>query len=133
MIEINEDLLNDNLFVVDVSHPWHEHTFDFLNIQQLPRIWLKGEKHKVQVNNSHFIFISRKIHHKGVDGHLWKCFTCEEVPSIPNACNESACGLFFGHLINQKALKVGYCDPFMLNNVTHANNILLMIFIWFFC
>lgn len=38
MIEINEDLLNANLFVVDVSHPWHEHTFDFLNIQQLPRI-----------------------------------------------------------------------------------------------
>jgi hypothetical protein len=38
MVEINEDFLNANLFVTDVSHAWYEHTFEFLNIQQLPKI-----------------------------------------------------------------------------------------------
>jgi hypothetical protein len=50
MVEINEDLLNANLFVMDVLHAWYKDIFDFSNIQQLPKILSKGEKHKVQVN-----------------------------------------------------------------------------------
>jgi hypothetical protein len=38
MVEINENLLNANLFVMDVLHAWYKHIFDFLNIQQLPKI-----------------------------------------------------------------------------------------------
>jgi hypothetical protein len=74
----------------------------------------KNKRHKVRVNSSHFLIISDKLYQRGIDGILRRCMDYTEVPSILEACRDSACGGHFsGRLTAQKALRAGYFWPTM--------------------
>jgi hypothetical protein len=112
--EINDDFPDTDLFSIGVVPTWYEHIAEFLSTQQLPEGLSKNERRKVRVNSTHFALISGKLYRKGVDGLLRRCLTYGEVPTILEACHDSACGGHFsGRLTAQKALRAGYFWPTM--------------------
>jgi hypothetical protein len=116
--EINNNFPDANLFSIGVVPTWYEHIAEFLSTPQLPEGLSKNERRKVRVNSTHFALISGKLYRKGIDGLLRRCLTYGEVPTILEACHDSACGGHFsGRLTTQKALRAGYFWPTMFADV----------------
>jgi hypothetical protein len=103
--DIDDKFPHARLFAIKKVPFWYKYIAEFLNTQQFPPHMDKNERRKVRVNSSHFLIISDKLYRKGIDGILRRCVDFTEVPSILEACHDSACrGHFSGRLIAQKAL-----------------------------
>lgn len=88
---------------------WYEHIAEFLNIQQLSNILSKNEWQKIRVNNTYFALIAKKLYYQRIDEILRCCLIYDKKPLVLKAYHSSACSrYFFGQLISQKILKIGY-------------------------
>ena len=85
----------------------------FLTTQQLPDDWTKEEeRRKVRVNSRNFAVVGNRLFRRGANSNLKKCVSEMEVPTILEACHNSACGGHFsGQLTGQKILRVEYFWP----------------------
>jgi hypothetical protein len=112
--DIDDEFPDARLFAIRKVPSWYEYIAEFLSTQQFPPHMDKNERRKVRVNSSHFLIISDRLYRRGIDGILRRCVDYTEVPSILEACHDSACGGHFsGRLTAQKALRAGYFWPTM--------------------
>jgi hypothetical protein len=112
--DIDDEFPDARLFAIRKVPSWYEYIAEFLSTQQFPPHMDKNERRKVRVNSSHFLIISDKLYRRGIDGILRRCVDYTKVPSILEACYDSACGgQFSGRLTAHKALRAGYFWPTM--------------------
>ena len=112
--DIDDKFPDVRLFAIRKVPSWYKYIAEFLRTHQFPPHMDKNEGRKVRVNSSHFFIISDKLYRRGIDGILRRCMDYTEVPSILEACHDSACGGHFsGRLTTQKALQAGYFWPTM--------------------
>lgn len=98
--------------MVTAQPEWYAGIVEFLTTQQMPEDWIKEERTKVRVNSRHFIVIGHRLFRRGADGILRRCVSEVEVPTILEACHDSACGGHFsGQLTGQKILRAWYFWP----------------------
>ena len=91
---------------------------EFLTIQKLPEVWTKEKWRKVTDNNRHFAVVGHRLFRKEADGLLRRCMSKVEVPSILEACHDSACERHFsGQLTGQKILRTGYFWPTLFKDL----------------
>ena len=106
---IDDTLVDEILFVVTTYPEWYAKIVEFLTTQQLPDDWSKEERCKVRVNSQKFAVVGHPLFKRDADGVLCQCVAATEVPTILEACHDSACGSHFsGQLTSQKILSVGY-------------------------
>ena len=109
---IDDDLVDENLFMVTATPIWYQNIAEFLQTQQLPDSLSKHDRRKVRVNSRHFALVGGRLYRRGVDEVLRRCVGPAEIPAILSACHDSACGGHFsGILTGQKALRAGYFWP----------------------
>lgn len=80
--EINDDLIDENLFVVTQRPDWYAGISEFLTTQTLPQDMPKEQRRKIRVNSRHFVVVGKRLYRKGVDGVLRRCVAKEEIPKI---------------------------------------------------
>ena len=121
---INDEFPDASLFAVKKVPSWYAHIAEFLSTHQFPEGMDKNERRKIRVNSTHFVLISGKLYRKGIDGVLRRCVDYTEVPSILEACHDSACGGHFsGRLTAQKVLRAGYFWPTLFADAeAHTKN-----------
>ncbi|BFI32702.1 hypothetical protein MPTK2_3g07970 [Marchantia polymorpha subsp. ruderalis] len=109
---VDDRLIDESLFVITAKPEWYGGIVEFLTTQKLSSDWTKEERRKVRVNSRHFIVLGHRLFRRGADGILRRCVSEVEVPSILEACHDSACGGHFsGKLTGQKVLRAGYFWP----------------------
>ena len=123
---IYDMLVHDNLCVITAKPEWYAGIVEFLTTQKLLEDWTKEEKKNVRVNNRHFAVVEHRLFRRGADGLHTRCVSGIEVPTILEACHNSACeGYFFGQRTGQKILRAGYFWPTLFKNshdyVKHCN------------
>lgn len=109
---IDDNLVDENLFLASSSPIWYHNIASFLQTQQLPPILSKNDRRKVRVNSRHFAIVGGRLYRRGIDGVLRRCVQESEIAPILSACHDSACGGHFsGTLTGQKVLRAGYYWP----------------------
>jgi hypothetical protein len=117
---IDDDLTDENLFIVTAYPEWYAGIVEFLTTQQLSSEWSKEEKRKIRVNSQNFAVVGFRLFRRGADGVFRRCVAATEIPTILEACYDSACGgHFFGQLTGQKILRAGYFWPSLFRD-SHA-------------
>ena len=109
---IDDNLQDDNLFLVTAKADWYAGIVEFLTTQQLTGELTREERRKIRVNSRHYTVIGHRLFRRGMDGILRRCVSEVEAPSTLAACHDSACGGHFsGLLTGQKVLRAGYFWP----------------------
>jgi hypothetical protein len=109
---IDDEFPDDRLFAVSKVPTWYQHIAEFLSTQEFSPEVDKNERRKIRINSTHFAIVAGQLYRKGVDGILRRCVDYAEVPSILEACHDSACGGHFsGRLTAQKILRTGFFWP----------------------
>ena len=115
---IDGSFVDENLFVVTAYPEWYAGIVEFLTTQQLPDDWSKEERRKVRENSQKFAVMGHRLFRRGTDGVLRRCVAATEVPTILEACHDSACGGHFsGQLTGKKKLRAGYYWPSLFRDV----------------
>jgi hypothetical protein len=109
---MDDEFTDDQLFAIWKAPSWYTCIAEFLGTQEYPPQMDKNEHRKLRVNSTRFAIIYGRLYHRGIDGILRRCVDYSEVPTILEACHDSACGGHFsGCLIGQKILRAGYFWP----------------------
>ena len=109
---VDDRLVDDNLFVITAKPDWYAGIVEFITTQKLLQNWTKEKRRKVGVNSRHFAVVGHKLFRRGAYGLLRRCVSEVDIPSILEACHDSAYGGHFsGQLTSQKILRAGYFWP----------------------
>ena len=72
---------------------------------------------KVKVSRRNLAMVGHRLFSRGADGILKRYLLDVEVPTILEACHDSACGVHFSdQLTDQKILRAGYFWPTLFND-----------------
>lgn len=111
-LPLDDNLVDETLFLVTARPLWYAGIVDFLTTQQFSPEVSKEERRKIRVNSRRFVVLGNRLYRRGLDGILRRCVVEAEVESILSACHDSACGGHFsGQLTGQKVLRAGYFWP----------------------
>jgi hypothetical protein len=94
--DMDDEFTDDQLFAIRKAPSWYTYIVEFLGTQEYPPQMNKNKRRKLRINSIRFAIISGRLYRREIDGILRRCVDYSEVPTILEACHDSACG---GHFL----------------------------------
>eukprot|EP00253_Pinus_taeda_P023161 PITA_23161 len=111
-VTVEDQFLDENLFVVTVKTLWYADVVNYLAVGKLPKHLTPSERKQIAQCNSRFSRIRGYLFHTRVNMHIRRCVREDEIFDILKSCHD---GPYGGYFANQKTshtfLQMGYYWP----------------------
>ena len=115
---VDDQLLDEHLFVISVLSPWFADIENYLVSTQFPPNLSSKEKRKIVRKSAPFTWIGGNLFKLGPDQILRMCVRDEEVSDVLLTCHDGTCGNHFAaKRIAFKVLQAGYYWPTLYQDV----------------
>jgi len=109
---VEDQFLDEHLFVVTVKMPWYADVANYLVVSKLPKHLMVNERKQIVQRITRFSWIEGYLFHTGADMHIRRCVKQDEVFDILKACHDGPCsGHFTDCRTGHKVLQTGYYWP----------------------
>lgn len=116
-ITIEDEFLDEHLFVVTVKMPWYADVVKYLAVGKLPKHLTPRERKLIVQRSTRFSWIRGYLFHQGADMHIHRCIREDEIYDILKSCHDGPCG---GHFADRrtghKILQMGYYWPMIFKD-----------------
>eukprot|EP00253_Pinus_taeda_P024859 PITA_24859 len=114
---VEDQFLDEHLFVVVVQTPWYANVANYLAVGKLPKHLTPNERKQIVQRSTKFSWIGGYLFHTGADMQIRRCVRRDEIFDILKACHDQPCG---GHFVDRrtahKVLHTGYYWPTIFKN-----------------
>eukprot|EP00253_Pinus_taeda_P036416 PITA_36416 len=111
-LALDDQFLNEHLFVVAVKMPWYVDVASYLAVGKLPRHLTKSERKLIIQRSACFSLIGGYLFHTQDDMCIRRCSREDEIYDIVRTCHDEPYeGHFADRRIGHKVLHMGYYWP----------------------
>lgn len=92
---IEDQFLDEHLFVVTVKTPWYADVANYLVVGKLPKHLTPNERKQIVQHSTQFSWIGGYQFHTRADMHMRRCIREDEIIDILKSCHDRPCGRYF--------------------------------------
>ena len=114
---VEDQFLDEHLFVVVVQTPWYADVANYLTVGKLPKHLTPNERKQIVQKSTRFSWIGGYLFHIGANMHIRRCVWEDEVFDILKACHDGPCGGHFAERrTGHKVLQTEYYWPMIFRD-----------------